>query len=82
MREDLYDSPDIKKAYPGFSDLIRQSIEDAAARPVESPAYQDISLAIQEAIHPTTDIDPNDPGATYDELRDLLEQAINREGLL
>ena len=82
VREDIYDSPEIKKAYPGLSELIRQSIEDAAARPGESPAYQDISLAIQEAVHPTTDIDPNDPGATYDELRDLLEQAINREGLL
>ena len=82
VREDLYDTPDIKKAYPGFSDLIKQSIEDAAARPSESPAYQDISLAIQEGIHPTTDIDPNDPGATYDELRGLLEDAINREGLL
>ncbi len=82
VREDLFDSPEIKKAYPGFSDLIKQSIEDAAARPSESPAYQDISLAIQEGIHPTTDIDPNDPGATYDELRGLLEDAINREGLL
>ena len=71
-----------QEGLPGFADLIKQSIEDAAARPSESPAYQDISLAIQEAIHPTTDIDPNDPGATYDELRDLLEQAINREGLL
>ena len=33
-------------------------------------------------MHPTTAIDPEDPGATYDELSDLLEQAINREGLL
>jgi trehalose/maltose transport system substrate-binding protein len=82
VREDLYESKEIQKAYPGFSDLIRQSIDDAAARPSESPAYQDISLAIQEAVHPTTDIDPNDVTPTYDELHDLLEQAINREGLL
>jgi multiple sugar transport system substrate-binding protein len=82
VREDLYDSKEIEKVYPGFSQLIRQSIEDAAARPSESPAYQDISLAIQEALHPTTDIDPDDPGPTYEELRDLLEKAINREGLL
>ena len=34
VREDLYDSPEIKKAYPGFSDLIKQSIEDAARAPV------------------------------------------------
>ena len=82
MREDLYDSKEIKKVYPGFSQIIRKSIADAAARPSESPAYQDISLAIQTAVHPTTDIDPEDPSATYDDLRELLEQAINREGLL
>ena len=82
VREDLYDSKQIEKVYPGFSQIIRESIADAAARPSESPAYQDISLAIQNAVHPTTEIDPEDPSATYDELRELLEQAINREGLL
>ncbi len=82
VREDLFDSKEIKKVYPGFSEIIRASIADAAARPSESPAYQDISLAIQAGVHPTTAIDPEDPGATYDELSDLLEQAINREGLL
>ena len=82
VREDLYDSKAIEKVYPGFSQIIGESIADAAARPSESPAYQDISLAIQNAVHPTTEIDPDDPSATYDELRELLEQAINREGLL
>ena len=82
VREDLYDSKEIEKVYPGFSQIIRESIADAAARPSEAPAYQDISLAIQGAVHPTTEIDPEDPGATYDQLRELLEQAINREGLL
>jgi multiple sugar transport system substrate-binding protein len=82
VREDLYDSKEIEKIYPGFSDIIRESIADGAARPSESPAYQDISLAIQGSVHPTTEIDPEDPGATYDQLRELLEQAIQREGLL
>ncbi len=80
--ESLYDDKEIDKVYPGFAQIIRESIADAAPRPSESPAYQDISLAIQNAIHPTTDIDPEDPGATYEDLRDLLEQAVNREGLL
>ena len=57
-------------------------IADGAARPSESPAYQDLALAIQDAIHPTTDIDPENPTETYEDLRDKLEQAINREGLL
>jgi multiple sugar transport system substrate-binding protein len=81
VREDLYDQPEIDEVYPGFADLIRTSIEDAAPRP-ESPAYQDISLAIQRAVHPTTEIDPDDPTSTYEELLDKLEQAVNREGLL
>ena len=82
VRMDIYDSKEIEEVYPGFAPLIRQSIEDAAPRPSQSPAYQDLSLAIQSGIHPTTEIDPEDPGATYDELSELLEQAINREGLL
>jgi multiple sugar transport system substrate-binding protein len=82
VREDLYDEKEIDEVYPGFAQLIRDSINDAVPRPSESPAYQDISLAIQRAVQPTTDIDPDDPAPTYDDLRDLLEQAINREGLL
>ncbi len=82
VREDLFDEKEIEEIYPGFSQIIRKSIADAAPRPSQSPAYQDLSLAILAAIHPTTDIDPNDPGATYDELQELLDQAINREGLL
>ncbi|MGZ5332269.1 MAG: extracellular solute-binding protein, partial [Solirubrobacterales bacterium] len=82
VREDLYDEKEINEAYPGFAALIRDSINDAVPRPSESPAYQDISLGIQRAVHPTTEIDPQDPATTYEDLRDLLEQAINREGLL
>ena len=82
VREDLYDTKEIEEVYPGFSQIIRQSIEDAAARPSESPAYQDLSLAIQDSVHPTTAIDPEDPQATYDALLEKLEQGINREGLL
>jgi multiple sugar transport system substrate-binding protein len=79
VREDIYDSKEIEKVYPGYSDLIRTSIDNAVPRPSQSPAYQDLSLAIQRAVHPTTDIDPT---STYEELHDLLEQAIDREGLL
>jgi multiple sugar transport system substrate-binding protein len=82
VREDIYDAKEIEKVYPGYSELIRSGIENAAARPSQSPAYVDLSLAIQRAVHPTTAIDPDDPSATYEELQDLLEQAINREGLL
>jgi len=82
VRSDIYDQPEIDKAYPGFAAVVRESIEDAAPRPSESPAYQDLSLAIQRAIHPTTQIDPQNPQAAYDRLRDYVEKAVKREGLL
>jgi ABC-type glycerol-3-phosphate transport system substrate-binding protein len=81
VRADIYDRPEIEEVYPGFADLIRQSIEDAAPRPSESPAYQDLSLAIQRALDPT-EIDPDNPTPTYEELRKRVEQAVKREGLL
>ena len=82
VREDLYDNEKIRKLYPGFADLIQQSIRDAAPRPATSPAYQDLSLALQAAFHPVGSIDPENVDPTYDELRDQVEKAIKREGLL
>jgi multiple sugar transport system substrate-binding protein len=82
VRSDLYDEPALEEAYPGFVDQIRESIENAAPRPSGSAAYQDISLAVQRAIHPTADIDPADPTPTYERLFERLEQAIERRGLL
>ncbi len=82
VREDVYDRKEIQKIYPGFAQLIRQSIADAGPRPSESPAYQDLSLAIQRGVHPVTETDPRNPQETYDRLRDFVEQAIRREGLL
>jgi multiple sugar transport system substrate-binding protein len=79
--ERLYEDPQIEDIYPGFSDLMRTSIEAAAPRPV-TPAYQDLSLAIQRVIHPVSDIDPDDPTPTVDELREKVETALKVEGLL
>jgi len=80
-REGLYTDKVVKKAYPQFAQLVRQSIDDAAPRP-RTPAYTDLSFAIQRMIHPVSSIDPQDPAAKYDELRSALEDAIEREGLL
>ena len=55
--EAAYDDPKVKKALP-FADLLRESIEDGGPRPV-SPAYSDISLAIQKTYHPPTDVSPD-----------------------
>ena len=79
--ERLYDSKRIESIYPGFSKLMRTSIEAAAPRPV-TPAYQDVSLAIQRVVHPVGEIDPQDPGPVAEDLREKVETALNVEGLL
>lgn len=79
----VYDDPELDKTvYPGFANLIKSSIEDAGPRPSESPAYQDLSLAVQAGVHPVTGIDPNDPQAAYNKLKDKVQQAVDRKGLL
>lgn len=75
----LYDSKAIDKVYPGFSGQILRAIEHAAPRPV-TPAYQDLTLAIQRSIHPLDGID--DVGASVDDLRSNVETALKVEGLL
>ena len=79
VREDLYEDAALKdEIYPGFADVIRESIRDAAPRPSESPAYQDLSLAMQDALHPAGELD----ASAFDKLKENIEKAIKREGLL
>lgn len=73
----LYDDPELRQVYP-FADVIRESLEDAAPRPV-SPAYNDISLAIQRSLHPPGTIDPE---ADVAELEDAVAKALESRGLL
>jgi trehalose/maltose transport system substrate-binding protein len=76
----LYSDPVVTEAYPGFAELVKQSLDDAATRPL-TPAYTDLSLAIQRTLHPPSKIDPDDVGGTYDELKSNAEDAVKREGL-
>jgi trehalose/maltose transport system substrate-binding protein len=77
----LYSSKVVQTAYPGFAALVKRSIEEAAPRPL-TPAYQDLTLAIQDALQPPDKIDPNDVASAYDDLRSNVEDAVKREGLL
>src|SRR4051812_47908878 len=52
----LYKTARIKKAFP-FADLMQETLKDGVARPV-IPTYSDVSLAIQDALHPPGSIDP------------------------
>jgi multiple sugar transport system substrate-binding protein len=69
--ESVYETEQVKKAYP-FADLLRESIEAAAPRPV-TPAYSDISLAIQKTYSPPDGVDPN---GIVEKLRDRIERAV------
>ena len=67
----VYDKPALKKAFP-FSDLLQESIEDGGPRPV-TPAYADISLAVQKTYHPPADVDP---ATVVEELSDRIDRAV------
>lgn len=83
VNEALYGEKEIDEVYPGFADEILTSIENAAPRPV-TPAYQDLSLAIQRTIHPLDQTPPDAAAveAKVEELRENVETALNVEGLL
>jgi multiple sugar transport system substrate-binding protein len=79
-REDLYTNKIVTDAYKGFAPLVKKSIAAAGPRPL-TPAYQDVSLAIQDTLQPPDRIDPNDVASTYDELKSRVEDAVKGEGL-
>jgi multiple sugar transport system substrate-binding protein len=68
--EALYEDPKVKKAFP-FGDLMRASLDEGVPRPV-TPAYADVSLAIQKTFHPPEGIDPP---SVKQQLEDKLEKA-------
>jgi multiple sugar transport system substrate-binding protein len=80
-RSDLYENRVVTEAYPGFAGLVKTSIEGSGPRPT-TPAYQDVTLAVQRALHPPDKIDPADATSVYEELRSKLEDAVKREGVL
>jgi multiple sugar transport system substrate-binding protein len=53
----IYNQPSFEKAYP-FHQLIKQQLESYGIRP-QTPEYQDVTLAIQDTLQPTANIDPN-----------------------
>jgi multiple sugar transport system substrate-binding protein len=68
--ESVYDNPKVQEAFP-FADVLRESIDNAGPRPV-TPAYSDISLAIQKTFHPPDGVNPDD---VVEQLRDRIEKA-------
>jgi multiple sugar transport system substrate-binding protein len=66
----VYEEKKVQEAFP-FADELRASIDAAAPRPV-TPAYSDISLAIQKTFHPPEAVDPD---TVVKQLRDRIEKA-------
>ena len=76
LRE-LAQDPEIQEVLP-FLPLMTEQLENAAPRPV-TPAYNDLSLAVRQVLHPMRDIEPQE---SYEALRDLLERALNSQAVL
>lgn len=76
-REALYDHPAVQQAFP-FADVLRETLRDAAQRPA-TPAYHDVSLAIQRTLHPPRRIDAD---ADAIRLHERIDAAVHSRGLL
>jgi multiple sugar transport system substrate-binding protein len=67
----LYDDPAMVTPYP-FHQLIKQQLAQYGIRP-QSPAYEDVSLAIQKAISPPASVNPQSVVSSLSgELKDAL----------
>jgi multiple sugar transport system substrate-binding protein len=75
--ESVYDDPQMADAYP-MREAILEELQDAATRPL-SPAYQNVSTVMSSILHPPASINPQ---STANELRDLVQDALESRGVL
>jgi multiple sugar transport system substrate-binding protein len=73
----LYDDPAVAKAYP-FHALIKQQLSTYGIRP-KTPAYSDVSLAIQKTLSPPSAINP---GTAVSQLTSQIKSALSSGALL
>jgi multiple sugar transport system substrate-binding protein len=73
----VYDLPQMAKPYP-FHALLKAQIEHYGIRP-KTPAYADVSLAIQKTLSPTSGIVPS---TVVKSLRDEISKALSSGALL
>jgi multiple sugar transport system substrate-binding protein len=73
----LYDTPEVQEAFP-FADVLRDTLEDAIQRP-QTPAYNDVSLTVQRALHPPRSVEPE---ADAEDLVERVQDAVESKGLL
>jgi multiple sugar transport system substrate-binding protein len=73
----IYDQPAFEKAYP-FHQLIKQQLQTYGLRP-QTPAYADVTLAIQKSLSPTSNINPKTVVST---LRNEIKLSLSSSALL
>ena len=73
----LYDDPALAKPYP-FHALIKQQLTDYGIRP-KTPAYSDVSLAIQKTLSPPKAVNP---GTAVNTLTSRINAALSSGALL
>ena len=73
----IYDQPAFGKAYP-FHQLIKQQLQNYGIRP-QTPAYADVTLAIQKTLSPTSNINPSTVVST---LRSKIKASLTSAALL
>jgi multiple sugar transport system substrate-binding protein len=73
----VYAEPAVVARFP-FGDLLRASLAAAAPRPA-TPAYSDVSLAVQQVLHPPAAVDPD---RDVPDLRRTIAAALASRALL
>ena len=79
--QSLYSNKVVQDAFPGFADEIEESIEDGGPRPRPRPTPTSRWRSSARCTRPRTST-PTTRGPKYDELRENVELAVKREGLL
>jgi multiple sugar transport system substrate-binding protein len=73
----IYSVPSFQKAYPFWS-VIKQQLQTYGLRP-QTPAYADVTLAIQKALSPTSSIQPS---SVVNTLRSEIKASLSSSALL
>jgi multiple sugar transport system substrate-binding protein len=77
VRGAVYHLPSFVKLYP-FAALIEQQLRTYGIRP-QTPAYADVTLAIQKTLSPTSNINPN---TVVSSLRSKIKASLTSSALL
>jgi multiple sugar transport system substrate-binding protein len=77
VRTAVYDIPSFEKAYP-FHALIERQLQTYGIRP-QTPAYADVTLAIQNVLSPTSGIEP---ASVVKSLRSEIKLSLSSGALL